>query len=133
MSGIDSVVLRLSPDPMAVHGARSLLRQAAAMWQLSGCVDAAELVLSELLTNALRHATGPTEVVLRPRERGMLVEVRDGDSTQPAPPGQAPPDSEGGRGMWIVDAASERWGVDPQPDGKTVWALVEPEQQDHEL
>jgi len=89
--------------------------------------DAVALVVSELLTNAVKHAS--TNVRLT-----MTVEPTDGvrltvDDDDPRAPDlhrtQMPPgDAEGGRGLAIIDALSDRWGVDVRPSGKSVWCVL---------
>jgi anti-sigma regulatory factor (Ser/Thr protein kinase) len=91
-------------------------------------VDAAELLVSELVTNSVRHAASP--VVLRIEVHGheLLVEVEDDD---PSPPRLLHPehDALGGRGIALVDALASHWGVTPVPDerhplGKVVWFRI---------
>ena len=84
-------------------------------------VAAIQLVTSELATNAIRHAHTPFTVTLRGNLSEVRLMVRDGD------PLMGPPASEllmslGGRGLRIAEELSDAWGVDPEPDGKTVWA-----------
>jgi anti-sigma regulatory factor (Ser/Thr protein kinase) len=87
--------------------------------------DPACLALTELVANVVRHTPGRRAAVLlarRPDGRGVRVEVTD---TCPRPPLSTAVDelAEGGRGVLIVDAVTDRWGWDPLPDrpGKTVW------------
>ncbi len=84
--------------------------------------DLAELTTSELVANAIRHATGPRSVVVRCAGRLARVEVHDGSSELP------PPADATGRtwsGLAIVDAFNEHWGIDPTPAGKCVWFQVD--------
>ncbi len=107
--------------PQAVTAARRFVREA-----LSGegaeLIDAAELMTSELTSNCVRHAGTAFEVSVRTRAAGdeIRIEVRDSGGGQPRPlsPG---PDEPSGRGLMIVEALSESWGVEPGGDGKTVW------------
>ncbi|MET9496455.1 ATP-binding protein [Streptomyces sp. NPDC006552] len=116
-------------DPTAVRRARSAVRAQLAAWDLDELGDITTLLVSELVTNALRHAAGPIGVRLfRPGTphdaRGtLLVEVSD---PLPDPPRArtATADDEGGRGLQLVAGASRRWGTrpgDPRTGGKTVW------------
>ncbi|MEE1753328.1 ATP-binding protein [Streptomyces sp. SP18CS02] len=108
------------------HSARHLrrvLRLYLTEWGLLDVADAAELALTELVANVVRHVPGRrcrTCILLRPG--GVRVEVADGSPRLPAP---AAPDelAPGGRGLLLVDAVTDRWGVRPHPggDGKTVW------------
>jgi anti-sigma regulatory factor (Ser/Thr protein kinase) len=87
------------------------------------CQDA-ELVISELVTNALRHGLG--DIVVRTSlADGDLLQVAVTDSgpelpaLQPVDPGRV-----GGVGLRIVDRVASEWGVAPFPGGKTVWAIL---------
>ena len=87
-------------------------------------LDDAALVLSELVGNAVRHAEGPTMQV-RLRRSGDVLRLAVHDSS-PRPPvaRDATDEDESGRGMLIIEALSVRWGWEPQPGGKAVWAEV---------
>jgi anti-sigma regulatory factor (Ser/Thr protein kinase) len=93
-------------------------------WQLDSVADMAALLVSELVTNSLRHATGPIGVRLVRRPCALpgvlLVEVSD---PLPDPPRRraARPDDESGRGLELVAITSRRWGTRPDEVGKTVW------------
>lgn len=87
-------------------------------------IDSAELVASELVTNAVLHATtGPT-VSLKVGEESVRLEVRDSTSVLPMARAYST-DAETGRGLAMVTALSADWGVIPDPAGKTVWAVIE--------
>ncbi|CAO5235802.1 SpoIIE family protein phosphatase [Frankia sp. AgKG'84/4] len=83
--------------------------------------DDVQLVVSELTTNALLHGVAPVEVRVITGAAAVRVEVADASRIVPVRP---PVGGEGltGRGMALVAAASSRWGVDPTPTGKIVWA-----------
>ncbi|MFA3875042.1 ATP-binding protein [Streptomyces sp. MMCC 100] len=108
--------------PDAVRTARSLVRRTLREWRLDSVGDIAALLVSELVTNALRHATGPIGVrlVCGPAAGVLLVEVSD---PLPDPPRErvARPDDEDGRGLQLVASATRRWGTRPGEAGKTVW------------
>ena len=93
----------------------------------AGCtietIEAARLVTSELATNAVRHAGGDRYTVDVDVDHGVLrVEIVDDDPTVPVEPAAAAPDAEGGRGLWLVAALAQRWGVRPTgAGGKAVW------------
>jgi anti-sigma regulatory factor (Ser/Thr protein kinase) len=99
-------------------------------WGLAELADAAELVLSELLTNAVRHAAARTREVGTRYERdstgGVRIEVSDGSPVTPRLRA-ATLDAESGRGLGLVNVMTGgRWGVvrDPSGGGKTVWAQI---------
>ncbi|MBU6534209.1 ATP-binding protein [Streptomyces sp. A108] len=110
--------------PDVVRTARSLVRRTLSEWRLDGVGDIAALLVSELVTNALRHADGPIGVRLVRGPGGaagvLLVEVSD---PLPDPPRErvARPDDEDGRGLQLVAAAARRWGTRSGGTGKTVW------------
>lgn len=110
-------------EPGAVHTARSAVRGQLRTWGLDSVADITALLVSELVTNALRHATGPIGVrLVRPVGLGgvLLVEVSD---PLPDPPRErvARPEDESGRGLQLVASSSSRWGTRPGEAGKTVW------------
>ncbi|MEU0218256.1 ATP-binding protein [Streptomyces sp. NPDC006265] len=110
-------------DPGAVRTARQAVRRQLRDWGLADLADLAALLVSELVTNALRHATGPIGVrLVRPSGLGgvLLVEVSD---PLPDPPREraARLEDESGRGLYLVACASRRWGTRPGAAGKTVW------------
>ncbi|MEU5277276.1 ATP-binding protein [Streptomyces asoensis] len=110
-------------DPGAVRTARRAVRGRLHRWGLDSVSDIAALLVSELVTNALRHATGPIGVrLVRPAGVNgvLLVEVSD---PLPDPPRErvARPEDESGRGLQLVASSARRWGTRPGGAGKTVW------------
>ncbi|MFE3635874.1 ATP-binding protein [Streptomyces cellostaticus] len=110
-------------EPGVVRTARGAVRGQLRGWDLDCVADLAALLVSELVTNALRHATGPIGVrLVRPARLGgtLLVEVSD---PLPDPPRErvARPEDESGRGLQLVAGAARRWGTRPGGGGKTVW------------
>lgn len=109
--------------PGAVRTARSAVRGQLHTWDLDPLGDLAALLVSELVTNSLRHATGPIGVrLVRPAALPgvLLVEVSD---PLPDLPRErvARPEDESGRGLQLVAHSSRRWGTRPGGAGKTVW------------
>lgn len=106
--------------------ARAALRRQLRVWHISGeLADSAELLLSELVTNAVRaqaQASGTPEVGLRFAWAGgrLRLEVRDASDELPVM-NEAKEDEECGRGLVLVDALAGGWGVDRDDTGKTVW------------
>lgn len=122
----EQVVRRWSRHPRQVGRARAELRTALASWALVPVTDTALLVLSELLTNAGRHArVSPgreieTRFVRLPG--GVRIEVHDASSARPAGREPALEDCDG-RGLFLVAALADRWGsADRNGPGKAVWA-----------
>lgn len=81
--------------------------------------EVVELLVSELVTNAVRHARGDIEVTIGAIIRGRIrVSIGDGSPSRPA---IREPKLEGGHGLRLVEALADRWGVDQRVGGKTVW------------
>ncbi len=84
-------------------------------------IETAELLTSELVTNVLVHAGSTSELLIRAVDGNVRIDLTDDDDRRPemATPGA---DDVHGRGLGIVDALADAWGVDPDPvHGKTVW------------
>ncbi|KUO14431.1 histidine kinase [Streptomyces dysideae] len=107
-------------DPAAVSGMREAVSGTLEKWGLSELGFAMELVLSELITNAIRYGCEPIHVRLI-RDRTLICEVADGSSTSPHLRYAATTD-EGGRGLFLVSQMTERWGTRYTPEGKVIWA-----------
>ncbi|MCG5216110.1 ATP-binding protein [Streptosporangium soli] len=110
----------LPSHPQAVGKARQIVGEVLDAWSMSALADEVIMVVSELVTNAVVHARAP--IVLTLYRCGGIVrgEVADDSPMWPIllP---ADPDGEHGRGLAIVDAYADRWGVEPAAGGKTVW------------
>lgn len=116
----EQVVLR--PDPQAVAAGRDFVRCTCILWGIEETLDAALLVVSELVTNAVVNARSQSTLRLRLRHDHLLVEVEDEDSRLPVLQQHNDWDALGGRGLMLVAALSARWGSQPCPFGKIVWA-----------
>ncbi len=103
--------------------ARRFTRSTLAAWGLSGLCDFAELLVSELVTNALLHADAPRRLRLF-RDRVLTVEVSDAGG-QPPQLRTFGEQDEGGRGMFLVGELAHRWGSRQTKEGKVVWAELE--------
>jgi anti-sigma regulatory factor (Ser/Thr protein kinase) len=115
--------LALPPDVPAVRLARRATRDALAAWQLGRLEEDAVLLVSELVTNAIRHAmdTGAIGLELTSADTWLRLEVQDGD------PHWRQTDilddwDESGYGFVLVDSLADRWGVRRVSGGKAVWA-----------
>ncbi|MBG0856996.1 SpoIIE family protein phosphatase [Streptomyces spinoverrucosus] len=110
----------LPADPALVSDVRASAVRQLADWGLDEVAFAAELVLSELVTNAIRHGSGPIRVRLL-RDRALICEVSDTSNTAPHLRRAASTD-EGGRGLFLVAQLSQGWGTRYTPEGKVIWA-----------
>ena len=122
-SAADGDVVRVALDSsaQAPRQARHLAKAVLLEWALPALVDAVVLVVSELVTNAVRHGRPPVHLVLRRTQQDVSVDVHDGDPGEPpAHPVPAAQSAESGRGMSIVEALGEvRYDQCPD-DGKVV-------------
>ncbi|MFC8514630.1 SpoIIE family protein phosphatase [Streptomyces sp. NPDC057257] len=109
----------LPSDPAVVSRARTLVTEQLAAWHLDDLAFTTELVASELVTNAIRHATGPVQLRLL-RDRALICEVSDGSGTSPRLR-RARTEDEGGRGLFLVAQLTERWGTRYTAEGKVIW------------
>ncbi len=107
-------------DPRVVSRARALAGAKLADWRLEEAAYPTELVVSELVTNAVRYGCAPITVRLI-HDRTLICEVSDASSTSPHLR-RAQPMDEGGRGLYLVGRLTERWGTRYTADGKTIWA-----------
>ncbi|MEU9989163.1 SpoIIE family protein phosphatase [Streptomyces sp. NPDC048045] len=107
-------------DPAAVSQARAFVARRLAEWGLEELSFSTELILSELVTNAIRYGRGPIGIRLL-RERTLICEVSDRSTTSPHLRYAASTD-EGGRGLFLVAQIADRWGTRYTPDGKIIWA-----------
>ncbi|KPI31550.1 signal transduction histidine kinase regulating citrate/malate metabolism [Actinobacteria bacterium OV450] len=108
------------PDPAAVSRVRNAGSAQLARWGLGDVAFAAELILSELITNAIRYGHAPIRVRML-RDRNLICEVSDASSTSPHLRYAATTD-EGGRGLFLVAQYAERWGTRYTERGKVIWA-----------
>ncbi|WAZ20056.1 SpoIIE family protein phosphatase [Streptomyces cinnabarinus] len=119
----------LPSDPAVVADARKGATRQLTEWGLEPLAFTTELIVSELVTNAIRHATGPIRLRLL-KERTLICEVLDGGASAPHLRHPRATD-EGGRGLLLVSQFAQRWGTRFAPEGKIIWAeqsLTEPEE-----
>ncbi|MDI2129857.1 SpoIIE family protein phosphatase [Yinghuangia seranimata] len=110
----------LPADPAVVSDARALVDRQLSEWDLDDAAFTTELVVSELVTNAIRYAAGPITLRLI-RDTNLICEVSDGTATSPRLR-HARTTDEGGRGLFLVSQFAQRWGTRYTADGKTIWA-----------
>ncbi|WP_199830916.1 SpoIIE family protein phosphatase [Streptomyces sp. NBRC 110028] len=111
---------RLALDPAEVGRARGLVREQLLRWGLPHAVETAELLVSEAVTNAVRHAHTHHVVLRLVRTEALLCEVADDDHELPALL-DARPDDEYGRGLRVISELAREWGTSRTRQGKTVW------------
>ena len=124
--------LELGALPSAVPCARLHVRHLLWEWGLTALAANAELLTSELVTNAVKATAGQQQAAVRLRlssdNERVLVEVWDADPSLPEPADATPdPYEEGGRGLFLVAALSTRWNWYPtrDPRGKVIWCELE--------
>ncbi|MFD9816960.1 ATP-binding protein [Streptomyces sp. NPDC059080] len=121
------LLCRLPLEPRSVGRAREALRRRLRAWGIGrDAAGVAELLVSELVTNAVKARAPAMSVVgVRCGVAGggrLRLEVQDGSEERPVIKELAEEDAECGRGLMLVDALADGWGVDRHVIGKTVWA-----------
>jgi anti-sigma regulatory factor (Ser/Thr protein kinase) len=106
--------------------ARRFVRELLVSWGMSDLTEVVELLVSEVVTNVVRHARTDGSIVVTRSATGVRVEVSDSAGGEPTPLSPEPRQPSG-RGLSIVDAMATRWGVATAPDGtgKAVWFEVD--------
>ena len=115
--------LIVDPGPQGPSQARAAVARWAAELGIDRLCDDLLLVVSELVTNAIRHGTPPVRLSVCAEARVVIVTVTDAAPSEPVRRGVAD-EAEGGRGLLLIDLLTERSGVRPEPPGKAVWAEV---------
>ena len=113
-------VLELPTTPDAVPAARAVLREVLPGSGLAHRLEDGELALSELVTNAVLHGRDPLSVRVALGDDVLRAEVRDANPVSPSF-SMLDQTAVTGRGLLLISAVSDRWGVEPSPDGKVVW------------
>ena len=120
----NAAVIELRPRLQSAQEARQFLHDRCEDWGCPEMTDAATLIVSELVTNAIVHAATPAELRAQWSKGVLRIEVVDHAEGNPPDPRVAAPDDENGRGLLLVDALSTAWGVESTDEGKVVWAEV---------
>jgi anti-sigma regulatory factor (Ser/Thr protein kinase) len=110
-------------DPTSASAARLFVTDVLGQWGLESVVHQVTLMASELVTNSVLHTSGELELALGADHERLHVEVVDHSERMPelqSPDVEAP----GGRGLLIIEALADRWGVDVRGTGKAVWFEV---------
>ncbi|MEV6404500.1 ATP-binding protein [Streptomyces bobili] len=110
-------------EPEEVSALRRLVRTHLSAWGLPCLIDSAQLCVSELVSNVITHVGRGTPANLAVSRRGtrLRIEVRDPDARALPTLVAASDEAEGGRGMALVDALADRWGIELHDDCKVTW------------
>ncbi|WP_406169582.1 ATP-binding protein [Streptomyces sp. NBC_00996] len=110
-------------EPEEVAALRRIMRIHLGLWGMQHVTDAAQLCVSELVSNVITHVGVGTPTTLAVSMNGayLRIEVHDPDTRALPTLIQAGVDSEGGRGMALVEATADRWGVELRADRKVTW------------
>jgi anti-sigma regulatory factor (Ser/Thr protein kinase) len=119
----------LAPVPEAVAAGRQWSRETMTDWKLDDVSDIAAQIVSELVTNSIEHArTACVRLVMTHATGTLWIDVGDDDADSLPARRQAGPDDVCGRGLTIIEAMSDRWGISITGYGKSVWcALAAPQ------
>ncbi|MEU1597984.1 ATP-binding protein [Streptomyces sp. NPDC005708] len=116
----DTAQWEIPADPSAVSKAREWATRQLTRWGLDELHFATELIVSELVTNAIRYGRPPSQLRLI-RHNVLVCEVTDSSSSQPRLQ-RARTTDEGGRGLFIIAQLAARWGCRHGQNGKTIWS-----------
>ncbi|NLU67784.1 SpoIIE family protein phosphatase [Streptomyces sp. HNM0574] len=108
------------PEPAAVAPLRAQVDRQLEQWGLAEVAYTTELIISELVTNAIRYGTGPIRLRLLRERNSLICEVADSSSTSPHLR-RATTTDEGGRGLFLVARFTQRWGTRYTARGKVIW------------
>jgi anti-sigma regulatory factor (Ser/Thr protein kinase) len=115
--------LMLVPAPSSAAAARALVQETLPSWGCDELIDDARLVVTELVSNVIRHAHTPLQVLLEVKAQALRIAVTDSAGGTVTVRDVDPRTDVGGRGLRIVEELSDRWGIERADDGgKTVWA-----------
>ena len=117
--------VRLVPGSQSPARARQVVDETFGRWGCDDLTDDARLVVSELVTNAVVHAKTELELVLELRPNELRIRVTDQGAGSRIAPSEAGASDTGGRGLHLVDALADRWGIEHRVErapGTTVWA-----------
>jgi anti-anti-sigma regulatory factor/anti-sigma regulatory factor (Ser/Thr protein kinase) len=128
LAAIRRVDAHLAADPRSAGIARRLVADACDRWEMADLKEVAILVVSELVSNAVRYAGTDFDLVATLRGPYLHLAVRDGNPEPPLMPTRSgsdwPPLTTRGRGLQLVDSSATAWGTTVADDGKIVWATL---------
>lgn len=115
--------LSFEAEPCEIAGLRRVLRLHLTLWGLPELVESAQICVTELASNVIKHVGVGTPVTLAVSMRGtyLRVELHDPDTRALPTLLDAECEAESGRGITLVDAVTDRWGVSLRADSKVVW------------
>jgi DNA-binding NarL/FixJ family response regulator len=118
-AAVEQAAAELPADPTSPRAARALVRELLGSEEIA-FVESVEVVVSELVTNAITHGNSAPRIEVALTRRSVRVAVHDDN---PTPPAHRTPDVDrpGGRGLHLVDHIASRWGSEPSDGGKVVW------------
>jgi CheY-like chemotaxis protein len=119
-AALEKVSADLSADPTTPGTARRMVAQAASEWNCGGLLETVTLLTSEVVTNAVEHAGTDVRIDVELLATVLRISVSDANPTVPQVRDAADHETSG-RGMALVEALAERWGVERRSGGKTVW------------
>jgi anti-sigma regulatory factor (Ser/Thr protein kinase) len=113
----------LDHSPLSPAEARAAAAEVVSELHLEPIAEDVSLVVSELVTNAVRYAEPPVVLEIEAADDEVTISVADGSPGRPKRR-DAEPHDEGGRGLALIDLLAAETGVRPQPPGKAVWAVL---------
>jgi CheY-like chemotaxis protein/anti-sigma regulatory factor (Ser/Thr protein kinase) len=117
----ERISAQLPAEPIAARAARGVVRDALPSVDRE-LLDSIELLVSELVTNAVLHTSSAPRLEVHVGRGNIRIEVFDGDTT---PPRVRHNGGVGGWGLQLVEQLASRWGTDEQPEGKVVWFEID--------
>jgi DNA-binding NarL/FixJ family response regulator len=114
----------LRADTSSAGRARRFVDEVLSRWRCDALLDDVQLLVSELVTNAVVHAGSEVEVAVRLLSDSVRIEVVDRAANAPLRPADPADDDESGRGLLLVETLASAWGVEPLEGGKSVWFEV---------
>jgi DNA-binding NarL/FixJ family response regulator len=120
---LDARRTQLAADVRSSAGARRFMEETLRRWDCGGVLDIVNILVSELVTNAIKHAESEADVAVVLTPTSIRIEVSDTGGGVPRAK-QLVQEGTSGRGLAIVEAMSSGWGITPRDKGKTVWFEV---------
>jgi anti-anti-sigma regulatory factor len=122
----------LPAAPVAAQMGRQFVRAACTWLRRAGLIPGAEVIVTELVSNGIRHARTPMELTVSARRQHVYVAVRDYNAQLPSRLVDVSDEKDGGRGLLLVESLATAWGSTPTHDGKVVWAGLRERRAQHD-